>query len=805
MHSFPKDIALYSVWIKHVNSTKLCHEAPERVRELLEGQGQTSGEAVSHLWIKHVNSTKLCHEAPERVRGTSTPVNDAIPGPSTTSTPVNDAIPGPSTEHVQQPVLMDNSFVSEQVMEEDISQESSILLCSPEQKETVVERSQQLLHSTTRSTSTLPAYQGVHKRSKILKDLGVRSAHHLSPKARKLFTVAKNLRKYSKKLFAEKTNLKGRLKAAQKFISSPEYIKLRLNTTSFNFITSQLKLQKVNPQARRFSLDDKLFSLLLLKQSPKGYRFLRKIFALPSQRTLYNLLAKVPLHTGINGLIISNLKAAVNKMTEMEKFCGILFDEISLEPMLIYNRTNDVIDGFQDNGPEHRHVSFADKAMVFMARGIYKKWKQPIAYYFNSGGMKSNNIVFATKDNGPEHRHVSFADKAMVFMARGIYKKWKQPIAYYFNSGGMKSNNIVVCLKDVIRSVRETGLKVVITVCDQGSANVKAIRDLYSETEYIMRGHNNRYFGFLVDNEEVVPLYDSPHLLKGGVRNHLVENNCRFVWRNNKVEVASWNDIRTLYDLDDPEEEFKMCHKLTNVHINNTKKMKVSVAAQVFSHRVAALMRGLARLGPQNMPRSGIETAEFLFFMDKVFDSVNGAKLTSDPGKPLRCVVSSTSPHHEFWTEAIKVFQSIEFFNEKRNHGIRNVYPSCQSFGFSFKALLICQTSNWTSRGGNCEEDGTFNLDILKDLVSGTESAVVRIPVEDVSTFIDVPIDLNYSLIKRGTLTYIAGYIARKLLKYCKNCATCRGDLIGDLSVLSVEDKFIIECRRQIYYRKSGI
>lgn len=55
---------------------------------------------------------------------------------SGTSTPVNDAIPGPSTEHVQQPVLMDNSFVSEQVMEEDISQESSILLCSPEQKGT---------------------------------------------------------------------------------------------------------------------------------------------------------------------------------------------------------------------------------------------------------------------------------------------------------------------------------------------------------------------------------------------------------------------------------------------------------------------------------------------------------------------------------------------------------------------------------------------------------------------------------------------------------------------------------------------
>ncbi|KAK9732053.1 hypothetical protein QE152_g13211 [Popillia japonica] len=169
--------------------------------------------------------------------------------------------------------------------------------------------------------------------------------------------------------------------------------------------------------------------------------------------------------------------------------------------------------------------------------------------------------------------------------------------------------------------------------------------------------------------------------------------------------------------------------------------------------------------------------------MDKVFDSVNSAKLTSDPGKPLRCVTSSTSPHHEFWTEAIKI----------RSHGIRNVYPSCQSFGFSFKALLICQTSNWTSRGGNYEEDGTFRLDILSDLVSGTESAVVHIPVEDVATFIDVPRDLNYSLIKRGTLTYIARYIAKQLQKYSKNCATCRGDLIGDLRALSIEDKFIIE------------
>lgn len=376
----------------------------------------------------------------------------------------------------------------------------------------------------------------------------MRCSTELSPKAKKLYDVAKHLRKSVKRLFVNKVDYKERLKKAEQFASSPEHLQLRLNAVSFKFVMSQIKLQNMPKKLRRFTFDDKLLALALMKQCPRGYSFLSRIFALPSKRTLRKILAGVPLNTGINKAIMNCLGASVKRMDILDTYCVILFDEIALEASVLYNRNSDIIDGFQDNGFDNRYHTLADKAMVFMARGIHKKWKQPLAYYFNSGGMKSEMIA--------------------------------------------------KCLKDVVREARLIGLNVVGTICDQAFANTKAIRILYEETkrEYALRGLENKFYGFLIDDIEIVPLYDPPHLLKG-IRNNLFENDCRFKWRNEKVETASWNDIRNLYGLEETEDEFKMCNKLTDIHVNNTKKMKVSIAAQVLSQRVASLMRGLARLG----------------------------------------------------------------------------------------------------------------------------------------------------------------------------------------------------------------
>lgn len=313
-------------------------------------------------------------------------------------------------------------------------------------------------------------------------------------------------------------------------------------------MSAQINLQKKIPKLRRYTLKQKLFSLALMKQSPKGYRFLSNVFALPSRKTLLNIMQRVPLHAGINKIVMEGLKRKLINMGEFSKYCVTVFDEIALEPSLLYNTGSNTIDGFQDNGSSNRTKAFADKAMVFMTKGTTKKWKLPLAYYFNAGGMKVDNSA--------------------------------------------------VCLKGVIREVKGAGLKVIGAICDQASANVKAIRTLYEGTQriFISSGQENRNFGFLIDDEEVVPVYDPPHSLKG-IRNNLFDNDCRFKCRNNKIEVAFWNDIHTMYNLEEVGDDYRMCSKLTDIHIHNSKKIKVSIAAQVLSHRVAALMRGLARLG----------------------------------------------------------------------------------------------------------------------------------------------------------------------------------------------------------------
>lgn len=49
--------------------------------------------------------------------------------------------------------------------------------------------------------------------------------------------------------------------------------------------------------------------------------------------------------------------------------------------------------------------------------------------------------------------------------------------------------------------------------------------------------------------------------------------------------------------MEDEDEDYKLCHKLTEAHVKNFKKMKVSIATQTFSKRVAAVTKCFARNG----------------------------------------------------------------------------------------------------------------------------------------------------------------------------------------------------------------
>ncbi|KAF0751084.1 Uncharacterized protein FWK35_00013063 [Aphis craccivora] len=77
----------------------------------------------------------------------------------------------------------------------------------------------------------------------------------------------------------EDTVTEGPLRLAKKFAYSNNTEKLMsmLNTTTLEFFKSQIKSQTKKPKGRQYSLNDKILSLSLYKNSPKGYSFLSTI------------------------------------------------------------------------------------------------------------------------------------------------------------------------------------------------------------------------------------------------------------------------------------------------------------------------------------------------------------------------------------------------------------------------------------------------------------------------------------------------------------------------------------------------
>ena len=313
----------------------------------------------------------------------------------------------------------------------------------------------------------------------------------------------------------------------------------------------QLKHQKISKRGRRFSFDEKVFALSLMKQSPKGYKLLKATFALPSRRTLMALLNKVPFHHGINSCIFEAIRKSAETMEALDRCCILMYDEMSISPGLSYNKRYDRIEGYSN---------------------------------FETSGT------------------VKFANHVLVFMAKGLRRKWKQPIAYYFTHSGVRAADLMRVIKEIISALQDCGIYVMATVCDQLSSNVKCIKMLREETQrnHAIANKENKMFGFTVNGQEIIPIYDPPHLIKG-LRNNLLQHDAKFVW-NGKYYTASWDDLVNLYELDAGDCETRALHKLTDAHVikEKIKKMKVKNAVQVFSHSVSSIMGLVIKAGNKN-------------------------------------------------------------------------------------------------------------------------------------------------------------------------------------------------------------
>ncbi|KAJ8914935.1 hypothetical protein NQ315_016089 [Exocentrus adspersus] len=256
--------------------------------------------------------------------------------------------------------------------------------------------------------------------------------------------------------------------------------------------------------------------------------------------------------TGINTNIFDNLKKRAAKLDESEKYVSVIFDEMSIMPAINFNEKLGKIIGFEDMG------------------------------------------------NG----------KRSVVYIRGIKKPFKQPVAYCFSSrGGAKAIEIKVLLKKILSLLLEYQLKPITVICDQAAANVNVIKTLDRITEcreqYVRKGQGDtfREDHFEIDEFNIFPMYDPPHLLKG-IRNNFLIKDIIFK-KGTQEKVAKWRDIITIYERDNSpntSDGLRIIPHITDEHVcySQIKKMKVKFAAQVFSQRLASTMHFISKFALLN-------------------------------------------------------------------------------------------------------------------------------------------------------------------------------------------------------------
>jgi hypothetical protein len=142
-------------------------------------------------------------------------------------------------------------------------------------------------------------------------------------------------------------------------------------------------------------------------------------------------------------------------MSEIDRYCCLLFDEMSIRENVRFNQKFDCIDGFEDLGSQGRTCNIANHALLFMVRGLHRKWKQPVAYYLSCGSTKAEMLV--------------------------------------------------QLLREVLGACHNVGLHVVATVCGLGTNNVKALK---------LAGSTVREPFFQFRNQAIATIYYPPHLLK---------------------------------------------------------------------------------------------------------------------------------------------------------------------------------------------------------------------------------------------------------------------------------------------------
>jgi len=229
---------------------------------------------------------------------------------------------------------------------------------------------------------------------------------------------------------------------------------------------------------------------------------------------------------------------------------------------------------------------------------------------------------------------------AFVLMICGINVEWKQPIAYFFVSGSCTGNDLHNIIMSTIAKLQNISLDVKAFITDQGSNFLNFSKKVSPSRPY-----------FYVNEQKIIYMFDPPHLLKS-TRN--------MFFKHNYINGENYIDNKHLIHFynQDSKMNIRTAPKLIHAHIypGPFEKMRVYLAAQVFSHTVGAAMLAYQSLG--KLPFDSLETIQFIEKMDNFFDIFNSSKTPNS--KDLRRPFKNTSNQKEYLLMMISFLRICE-------------------------------------------------------------------------------------------------------------------------------------------------
>lgn len=527
------------------------------------------------------------------------------------------------------------------------------------------------------------------------------------------------------------------------------------------FFTTQIKLASCKSRkGHRYTNEMKALCLTLYHQSPKCYRLLKKMFRLPSVQTLRNCMQKVNIRPGFHHSILEGLKAKVENMSEKQKLCAIVYDEMAIKENLVYDVERDSVEGLEDSGTGGRTGYVANHAGVFLVRGLIEKWKQPVGYVLSSGPVNAKDL--------------------------------KQ-----------------LCLQCIDR-VQSVGLIPKVILCDQGSNNRSMLTSLgVSRTRPYFEHSGHKIFA----------MFDPPHLIKN-VQNNFKKTGFTLDGKAFKWEhVEQFYSFDSSLPI---RMAPKVSEK--HINLPPFTAMRVKLATQVLSHSVAAGISTMCALGKLEEEAQHtaefIEDMDCLFnvfnsqslsdahelqraikpnsrhidFLSKCSEWLSRLKPTGKD-KILPCVLGwqmSIACLTQLWEE-LQTEYGVDFlitnrlnqdclenfFSIMRGKGGHRDNPDAMQFRSAYRAAAV-DSMFIISKGSNCRED----MDCFLLKLSTVSQVSPTAPAEGTSLPSNM-LDLlaisnapNMSLAEENIVVYLAGYLVRKVTKKF-SCPDCKDQLVS--------------------------